>query len=224
LRIGIIASGPSANVQDAQKLRDCCDLIIAVNDSWRLCRGADGEYFNDYIYGTDMKWWKYAIGDIMRDFDGELWTQRVQWTEEPEALGIKCMESECKPDLCTEPGKIHTGSNSGFAAINLAYHLSGKTIVLLGYDLRTDGNKRHWFNNRPEVLNVTSNYNDFIKHFNSIDTAKHGIEILNASRRTSLNCFPLVDLDDMPSRALPDRTTPARRTTWEHRQHWRRWC
>lgn len=198
MRIGIIASGPSANIQDAQILRACCDQIIAVNDSWHLCRGADGKYFNDVIYGTDMKWWKWAIGDIIRDFDGDLWTQRVGWTEEPESLGIKCMESCCKPDLCTEPGKIHTGDNSGFAAINLAYHLSAKTIILLGYDLRMDGSKRHHdMVDRPESMNINSNYSQFIKNFNSIDAKKHGIEILNASRRTLLNCFPLVDLEDM---------------------------
>ena len=196
MRIGIVASGPSANIQDAQLLRNCCDEIIAVNDSWRLCRD-NGTYFNDCIYGTDMKWWKYAIGDIIRDYDGDLWTQRAQWTEEPEGLGIKCMESSIDHDLCNEPGKIHTGSNSGFAAINLAYHLGAKTIILLGYDMRMDGNRRHWFNDRPEKLNVKSDYNAFITQFNRIDAKKHGIEILNASRRTSLTCFPLVNLEDL---------------------------
>jgi hypothetical protein len=199
LRIGIIASGPSANVQDAQLLRRRCDILIAINDSWRLCRGVDGSYFADIIYGTDMKWWTYAIGDIMRDFDGDLWTQRQQWTELPESLGIKCMESECKPDICTVSGKIHTGSNSGFAAINLAYHLGAKTIILLGYDMQVDvlGKRHHDLVKRPDALNVGSNYNNFAKHFDSINPKKHGIEILNASRRTLLNCFPLVDLEDL---------------------------
>ena len=197
MRIGIIASGPSANINDARMLRDCCDEVIAINDSWRLCRGDDGIYFNDHIYGTDMKWWKYAIGDITRDYDGNLWTQRVAWTEEPEGLGIQCLESEAKPDLCDEIGKIHTGSNSGYAAINLAYHLSAKTIVLLGYDMRMSGSRRHWFSDRPEHFNVSSDYNAFIRQLNTIDTKKHGIEILNASRRTSLTCFPLVNLEEL---------------------------
>jgi hypothetical protein len=192
LRIGIIASGPSATVQDAQKLRTCCDVVIAVNDSWRLCPEAD------VIYGTDMKWWKFAIDSIKKHFNGDLWTQRQQWTELPEEIGIKCMESECKPDICTESGKIHTGSNSGFAAINLAYHLGAKTIILLGYDMQLEGNKRHHdLVKRPDALNVGSNYNSFSKHFDSINPKKHGIEILNASRRTLLNCFPLVDLENL---------------------------
>ena len=198
MRIGIVASGPSACSQDAQKLRECCDLIIAINDSWRLCRNDTGDYFNDIIYGTDMKWWDYAIGDIIREFDGELWTQRVGWTKVPEELGIKCMESECKPDLCTEPGKIHTGSNSGFAAINLAFHLKAKTVILLGYDMQMDGGKRHHsMVNRPDYLNIGSDYTQFIKNISMIDAKKHGIEILNASRRTSLNCFPLIDLENL---------------------------
>ena len=194
MRVGIIASGPSATIQDAAKLKACCDFVIAINDSWRLCPNAD------VIYGTDMKWWKYAIGDIMRDFEGDLWTQRKQWTEEPEKLGINCMESECKPDICTKEGKIHTGSNSGFAAINLAYHLAEKpvSIVLLGYDMQMQGSKRHHDQvKRPQELNVASDYSNFISHFSTINTEKHGIEILNASRRTLLNCFPLVELEDL---------------------------
>lgn len=195
--IGIIASGPSATMDDAQKLRSICDQIIAVNDSWRLCRGIDGHYFNDHIYGTDMKWWEWAIADITRDYDGELWTQRIQWTIEPEEWGITCLESEPKPDICTEKGKIHTGQNSGFAAINLAWHLGAKTVILLGYDMGFEGSQQHWFNDRPQKLNQNSPYNAFIKAFGTIDTKKHGLTILNATRKTLLNCFPLVDLDEM---------------------------
>jgi hypothetical protein len=197
VRIGIVASGPSATVEDARLLRKCCDKIIAINDSWRLCRAPDGQYFADCIYGTDMKWWLYAVADISRDYDGELWTQRIGWTEEPEALGIRCMESDRKPDLCTEVGKIHTGHNSGFAAINLAYHLSADTVVLLGYDMDMDGERRHWFNDRPERLNVKSDYTLFSRSLETIDTEKHGIEILNATRRTALKCFPRVKLEDL---------------------------
>ena len=113
MQIGIVASGPSATAEDAKKLSEVCDQVIAINDSWRLCRNGSGEFVNDHIYGTDMKWWKYALADIMRDFDGELWTQRVQWNEEPEKLGFNCLESSFAPDIFTEPGKIHTGSKSG---------------------------------------------------------------------------------------------------------------
>jgi len=201
LIIGIIASGPSATIEDAKLLRSVCDQIIAVNDSWRLCRSLDGKHFADHIYGSDMKWWNYAIGDITRDFDGKLWTQRVQWTQEPENWGITCLESEPETgqafDLCAEPGRIHTGLNSGYAAINLAYHLGAKSIILLGYDMGYRDSRTHWFNDRPDHLNVKSDYTGFIKRFNTIDPKKHGIEILNASRKTALTCFPLVDLEDL---------------------------
>lgn len=201
MRIGIVASGPSATMHDAKKLRDCCDLIIAVNDSWHLCRGADG-YFADVIYGTDMKWWDYAIADITRDFDGDLYTQRIQWTKEPESLGINCLESERKPGLCEEKGKIHTGQNSGFAAINLALHLMDddeeREIILLGFDMQANGNQRHHDKvNRPAYLNLDSPYASFCKEFARIDAEKHNLTILNASRRTALTCFPRINLDDL---------------------------
>lgn len=193
---GLLANGPSATAEDAAKLRTIVDELIAINDAYKLCKGADGKYFCDAIYGTDSRWWKWAYPDITRDFDGELITQRVQWTFEPESWGIECYESYHGLDICTEPGKIHTGQNSGFAAINVAFHRGAKTIYLLGYDMSKDGDRRHSVTGRPDNMNVDSNYSAFCKCFATIDAEKHGMRIINLSRRTALNCFPLGDLDE----------------------------
>lgn len=186
---GIVASGPSATPEDAVRLREICDEVIAVNDSWRLCRNAD------HLYATDYRWWQWAFQDVMRDFEGELHTQRIQWHERPEDWGIRCWESAANPGLCTETGKIHTGQNSGYAAINVAYHLGAKRILLLGYDMSPDGGKRHWFDDRPENLNVASNYDSFAQQFSTIKPETYGLEILNVTRRTALKCFPRANLD-----------------------------
>lgn len=193
-RVGIIASGPSATAQDAAKLRAVCDEVIAINDSYRLCLESD------HLYGTDMRWWKYALEDVRRHFHGNLWTQRVGWTEEPEALGIACLESSNGDGLCTEEGKVFTGQNSGYAAINLAYHFGAKTVILLGFDLMMTGNKRHWHTDRPANLNAQSPYHSFIKNFQTIHPEEYGMEIWNVSRRTALTHFPWFDLDDLYAR------------------------
>lgn len=203
--VGIIASGPSASIEDAAKLRSICDEIIAVNDAWRLCKEAD------HLYATDMRWFDWALPDLVRDFNGQLWTQRVQWSKEPESLGIGCFESECKPGLCTEPNKIYTGSNSGYAAINVAWHFGARTVYLLGYDMGLRGGQRHFFTDRPEHLNVSSNYDDFINKFRTIDPAKYGLEIINLSRQTRLVHFPLGNIDELAAQ----RPAPPEKVAYE---------
>lgn len=195
---GIIASGPSATAADAALLRGVVDELIAVNDAWRLCKGPDGKYFNDHIYGTDMKWWKWAFPAIMQEFDGGLYTQIKQWEFDPAEWGIHCYDSEHEAGLSTDPAKIRTGMNSGYAAINVALHMGAKLIYLLGFDASDeDGRLAREINDRPKALNVKVDYRDFRRCFETIRPEEYGLEIINLSRRTALNCFPLGDLDQL---------------------------
>lgn len=135
----------------------------------------------------------------MRDFEGELITQRVQWEQvkmNPEDWGIRCFESEHKRGFCTQENKIHTGSNSGYAACNVALHLGFERIILLGFDMSMDGDKRHFFGDHPGRLNVESNYATFVECFNTVNPKDYGLEIWNCSRRTALHTFPLFNLED----------------------------
>lgn len=136
----------------------------------------------------------------MRDFDGELITQRKQWGPDhdpvdPAQWGIECFESTHANGLCTKEGTIHTGSNSGYAAINVALHKGFKRIILIGFDMSMDGEKRHFFGDHPKPLNFVSNYNTFIDCFRTINPKDYGLEIWNCSRRSALEHFPRYDLD-----------------------------
>jgi hypothetical protein len=137
----------------------------------------------------------------MHEFSGRLITQRVQWEEknkpiDPAQWGIECYESEHRPGLCTEKGKIFTGSNSGYAAVNVAWQLGFRRIILLGYDMSMDGDKRHFFGDHPDKLNQASNYNTFMNNFATIKPADYDLEIWNCSRRTAMVLFPRYDLDE----------------------------
>ena len=154
----------------------------------------------DHIWATDHRWWAYHIADITRDYDGQCWTQDVQWpaTDSPQAWNIHCLTSDtAAKGLSRDKEKIHTGKNSGFAAVGLAYHLGAERIILLGYDMMMDGNQRHWFGDHPDKLNVNSNYVDFARIFATIKPEDYGLEIWNCSRRTALKCFPVYSLDDL---------------------------
>lgn len=81
---------------------------------------------------------------------------------------------------------LHYGGNSGYQAVNLAYLLGAKTILLLGFDMFGE----HYFGKHPDNLNNASPYQSFINSFGTINPKKHGIEIINCSRQTALEHFP----------------------------------
>lgn len=82
------------------------------------------------------------------------------------------------------------GGNSGFQAVNLAYQLGAKTILLLGFDMCGT----HYFGDHPQGLVQNSPYASFIKSF---ETITDEVEIINCSRMTALTCFPKMRIGDL---------------------------
>ena len=81
------------------------------------------------------------------------------------------------------------GGNSGYQAVNLAYLLGAKTILLLGLDMYGT----HYFGPHPSGLVNGSPFDAFIKCFETID--RRQVEIINCSRRSALTCFPSVPIE-----------------------------
>lgn len=55
----------------------------------------------------------------------------------------------------------------------------------------------HYFGDHPKNLNNDSPYQSFIKSFETIDPKKHGIEIINCSRQSALECFSRNLIDEV---------------------------
>jgi len=83
---------------------------------------------------------------------------------------------------------ISGGGNSGFQAVNLAYIMGARTILLLGFDMFGT----HYFGDHPKCLNQHSPYKQFIRSF---ETITRDVEIINCSRQTVLNCFPKMSIE-----------------------------
>ena len=96
------------------------------------------------------------------------------------------------------PGYLRTGNNSGFAAINLAYHLGAKTIFLLGYDMQFKEGESHWHNGY-KIENYEKVFKKMIMYFESVvvPLEKHGIDIYNACPDSKIECFTKVSLGDI---------------------------
>ena len=87
------------------------------------------------LYACDGAWWHQYHSKTSR-FKGQKWTQDANAAAQ---YGLNHIPGEHKEGLCTEPNKIHFGSNGGFQAINLAYHFGATRIALLALTFNTPG-------------------------------------------------------------------------------------
>lgn len=157
------------------------------------------------LYACDERWWCHYFANVAAVFRGELWTiadgarQRfdLHWVMGTDNAGLA-------PTL----DRIHTGKNSGYQAIGLAYLFGAARIVLLGYDF-TVGTKgeRHWHGDHPKGLGNggESRYATWARAMDALakDLKQTDCQVWNASRRTALKCFRRVTLSEALDEQVP---------------------
>lgn len=113
-------------------------------------------------------------------------------------MGINVIRSAPHSGISTDPSLIHTGSNSGFQALNLAILAGASRVLLLGYDMQPTNGQSHWFGDHPGSLNRASPFAVFRKAFEDAadQIARLGVEVINCSRETSLTCFKRAALSE----------------------------
>lgn len=147
----------------------------------------------DVLYACDGEWWDVYIKEARDRFKGECWTQEKKSALE---YGIFHIRGEAAAGLGKD--RIHFGENSGYQAINLAYLFGAVRIVLLGFDMQNKGQLTHWHGDHPLQLNRECPVRSFIKKFPALanDLKSEGVEVINATRETALDCFPKMELED----------------------------
>jgi len=93
--------------------------------------------------------------------------------------------------LSLQQDEIITTHNSGGAAINVAVLIGAKRVVLVGYDMGPDDQGRAHFYDKG-AMSVHSQYRTFRKRIATMvqPLMDAGVEVVNCSRRTALECFP----------------------------------
>lgn len=182
----IIGGGPSLIDFDWKRLSG--KRIIAVNKSILSYPNADALYWTDSrVYG----WNKTEIDK----FKGLKYTIRHHVTYPSD---VKVLRKSNKFGLECAKDAICHGNNSGYAAINLAYLLGAKRIILLGYDMKNDGKRGHYHDGYPVPVTGNNIYKDqFIPGFQIIaDMLKQkNIEVYNASMTSALTVWPKISFD-----------------------------
>lgn len=180
----IIASGPSAGEADLSLIAGW--PVVVVNDCWRLYPRAD------VLYACDQQWWS-RYGKDTETFAGQRWTQD---RESAEKFRLSRIEGEAGAGFSTRSGLIKFNWNSGAQAMQLAWQLGARRLVLIGFDMQPIKGKVHWFGDHPRGLINESPWQMFIAAFDVIaaDCEKASIEVINTSMESRLRCFPRMTL------------------------------
>lgn len=130
-------------------------------------------------------------------FKGELWTISDAARQE---FDLRWIYGTDTGGLSPTLDRIHTGKNSGYQALGLAYLFGATRVVLLGYDFSVGPRgERHWHGDHPKGLGNggESRYTTWAREMTKLadDLALTDCKVLNASRRTALKCFRRVTLE-----------------------------
>jgi hypothetical protein len=207
----ILGGGPSILSLDWQRLphrlHGC--RTITINNSWELAPAADVLYF------CDPAWWRMHpratrfCGTWRITLNGD---PRLLWGTQlppPGVEGIHSLLPRVGPGLShdatmlatgSRPGSIN-GTNSGYQAINLAYHFGAKRIILLGYDMHVTGGRSHWHVGHPGqgVQRTAELLADMLPQFATLKEPLEaaGVEVINATPESALLVWPYRPLADL---------------------------
>jgi hypothetical protein len=161
------------------------------------------------LYAPDLRWWRVYGGEVEQAFGGERWSCC-------EVDGVNHVEAVDDVGLSIRPGRIHTGGNCGYQAIGLAFMWGAARIILLGYDMQrgAKGESHHHGDHGDGLPNCPSeNLREWAQRMVQlgIDLRSHGVEVINATRRTALRCFEQLPIEI----ALQQIPRPVRRETAE---------
>jgi hypothetical protein len=200
--IFIIGGGPSVPVDIISRLPRTLNFI-AINQSWKIRPTANYHYF------CDSFWWERFGRDALA---AGVWNFAT--IADIRAPYVRRLKSTYKSGLCTTPGYLSHGRDSGHQAINLAFHLGVKRIVLVGYDLGIAPTGEYRWH---------SDYADRAKDVYEKDLAvmrgpypalaeglrAAGVEVINTATRSALECFPKAELTGVLENVL-DSTSNVR--------------
>lgn len=179
------ASGPSLTAEQAATCQGFD--VLAVANAVQLFPRAR------WLYASDRGWWDHYHDDVRAIYGGPCYTISGHAAHR---YGLMLLRSTSRPEYCKRVGQISNGANSGHCAMNLAAHLGARRIVLIGYDFAHSGGRAHFFGDHPEGMRNASNPALWLANMAKLapGLAQAGIEVVNCSGHSAIDCFPRADL------------------------------
>lgn len=194
----ILGCGPSLAKTHTAALRG--QHVIAINDSYLRAPWASVLYFCD-----GLKWWNANKDEVTAHFRGRYLVTSYSDGIPPKIPSVHTLHLTGAEGLEDDPGCLRHGSNSGYQAINLAYHFGARRIVLLGMDMRADNGHCHWRTRPQQEPSPESFHKTLQRHmlpkFQSLvePLRKAGVEVINCTPGSALTVFPMRQLEEVLS-------------------------
>lgn len=171
----IIACGPSANREDAQRVRGL--KTIVVNRAYELAPWAD------VLYACDTTFWM-AYPKAFQ-FEGLKVTIDADYVTANPSLNHVEMDRRLH-HIVTSPGMVGHGKNGGFQALNLAIQFGCRKILLLGFDMAWSEQIHFHGPHKGEGLRNPEPF--MVRQWH--DAFRNSVEILRAIGARVVNCTP----------------------------------
>lgn len=186
----IIGTGPSLTL----------DQIELSKDLVRFGCNRAFEFDLDVLAATNKEFWDYYWNDI-KDLRCVKITPHKKTADK---YGIQYIKEIGAPGLSVDPSYVHHHHGSGPILINLALHYGITKMLLIGWDMRHQGQRHYWEGGEypKEMIHYTKNLGPngelvgLIKEMETINPEGYGIEIINCTPGSALTCFPIGDLKD----------------------------
>lgn len=199
----ILASGPSQCADDIEAVRryraEHGAVVVAINNQVFAAPWAD------VLYACDAAWWGHygcetkspQTARVIREFAGE----KVSIDTNAFKHGVTVMRRESGDGLGRTG--LRTGNNSGYQALNLAWHRGARCVILTGYDMQHTGGRCHNHGDHPRPLGNFRAPDMCRTPFDALarDLKAEGVRVINATRETALRCFDRMTLADALSAA-----------------------
>lgn len=177
--VAVLASGPSMSQAVADRIRLRRIRAIVVNNTHRLAPWAWA------LHAADEEFWRHPETRDAQQFPG----LKFSFWDIPGVTRLKIAGIEGWTDAADS---LHTYSNSGAQAIQIAIKSGAKRVELYGFDLhRRDGD--HWHGAHPAGLRNTTEeqYALFRRRFEVLArNIPAGVEVVNCTPGSALDCFP----------------------------------
>jgi hypothetical protein len=170
--------------------------VIGVNMAYRL-----GNWIDMVVFGDSGFFLREKVG--LSQFPG----LKVSCNTNKGDPWLKCLgrDNNHPKGISTLPTLVSWNSNTGAAAISIAVHAGAKRVILLGFDMNIDNTKmQHWHNlygKGPVNDDRRRRKLPFSRHLTGFpviaeDAKRVGVEIINASPSSAIDCFPKVSVKE----------------------------
>lgn len=194
----ILGGGPSLLKSNLNLIKD--KNVLGVNQAYTL-----GDWV-DVCYSGDARWYHWNKKNL-RAYKGRLITSYPSYQPDHNRNAKKVLNVGriSGHGISGKTNKsIMWNGNSGASAVNVAYWLGAKRIILLGFDMKRQGKQFNWHNDYPTTPGKKQNgrlktpYRQFLRCWNkiAIDAKALGLEIINCTPGGSLNIFQRAELED----------------------------